>query len=85
MTDKKLNYIYKNADGEYFLSVEKNGELLLSNHSYPFLFLFEVQEPLEEIGEAKKYGHLVTKQDYEFHEGESLTVEVSDGQLKVKP
>lgn len=78
---KKLNYIYKNKDGEYFKSVEANGEIVLSNPSYPFKFLFEVLEPLIEIGEAEKYEHLMTKEDYQFIKGDSLTVEVKDGNL----
>lgn len=82
---KKINYVYKNNDGEYFLCVEHKGELVLKNPSYPFVFLFEVQEPLEEIGEVEKYGHLVKKEEYQFYEGQSIEVEVSkDGNLNVK-
>ena len=34
----KINYTYKNQDGEYFKTVEKYGEIVLSNPSYPFVF-----------------------------------------------
>ena len=80
---KEVGYIYKNEDGEYFESVEKNGQICLSNPSYPFVFLFEVLEPLELIGKAEEFRHLVETKDYEFHEGDTLTVEVGDdGNLK---
>lgn len=82
---KRINYIYKNRDGEHFKSVEHDGKIVLSNPSYPFFFLFEVQEPLEEIGEAEKFEHLIKKEDYQFHKGNTLNVEVNkDGDLKVK-
>ena len=81
----KINYIYKNQEGEHFKSIEKNGKIVLSNPSYPFVFLPEVQEPLIEIGEAKKYEHLIKKESYEFHEGNTLNVEIGkNGDLKVK-
>jgi hypothetical protein len=80
---KKTNYIYKNADGEYFLSQEHSGEIVLSNPSYPFFFKFEVQEPLEEIGEAKEYAHLVKKQNFNLYEGETLEVQVKNGDIYV--
>lgn len=80
----KLNTIYKSSDGEYFECVDKDGVLCLSNPSYPFVFLPEVLEPLEEVGDAKEYRHLVEKVDSQFYEGETLNVEVSDdGTLKV--
>lgn len=81
---QKLNYIYKNQDGEYFKSVEHDGKIVLQNPSYPFFFLFEGQEPLEEIGKAEKFGHLVKKEDSEFHEGNTLNVKINDdGDLEV--
>lgn len=83
MTQQKLNYIYKNAEGEYFKSIEHNGKIVLNNPSYPFHFLFEVQEPLTEIGKAEDYEHLIKKENYEFHTGETLTVEVDKGGLKI--
>lgn len=79
----KLNYVYKSKEGELFLSVEHNGKMVLSNPSYPFFFLFEVCEPLKEIGSAKKYGHLVKKENYQFGEGGRITVEVKDGNLTI--
>lgn len=81
---RKLNYIYKNEDGEYFKCIKNKGQLVLSNPSYPFLFLFETAgKKLEEVGSAKKFGNLVEKKDYEFHDGNELTVEVENGGLKV--
>lgn len=81
----KTNYIYKNQDGEYFKAIEKDGKIVLSNPSYPFVFLPEVQEPLIEIGEAEKFEHLIKKESYEFHEGNTLNVEIDKkGDLKVK-
>ncbi len=81
----KLDYIYKNQDGEHFKSIEKDGKIVLENPSYPFVFLPEVQEPLEEIGSAIEFSSLVTKENYQFHEGDSLTVEIDgNGDLKVK-
>lgn len=83
--NKKINYIYKSQDGEYFKSVEYKGQIVLSNPSYPFFFLFEVLEPLEEVGSADEFGKLVEKKDYQFIEGNALTVEVgSNGNLNVK-
>lgn len=80
----ELNTIYKSSDGEYFKCVDREGTLCLSNPSYPFVFLPEVLEPLEEIGDAEKYGHLIEKVDSQFFEGETLNVEVSDdGTLRV--
>lgn len=81
----KLNYIYKNEDGEYFKSVEHEGKIVLSNPSYPFFFLFEVQQPLTEIGTAEEFEHLIKKENLEFHKGNTLDVEIDkDGDLKVK-
>lgn len=81
---RKANYIYKNKDGEYFKSVEHAGKIVLSNPSYPFFFLFEVQEPLTEIGEAEKFGHLVRKENHQFYEGNTLNVKVNKkGSLKI--
>lgn len=83
---KKLNWIYQNKEsGEYFKSVKKDGKIVLSNPSYPFVFLFEVQEPLKEIGSVKEFGKLVEKKNYEFHSGNTLEVEVdNNGDLKVR-
>ena len=82
--NKQVDYIYQNKDGEYFKSIEDRGEIVLSNPSYPFVFLFEVQEPLQEIGSAKEFGHLLEKKDYQWHTGDSLTVNVSSkGNLEV--
>ena len=59
-------------------------KIVLENPSYPFVFLPEVQEPLEEIGSAVEFDSLVTKANYQFHEGDSLTVEIDGkGDLKV--
>lgn len=81
----KLNYIYKNQDGEYFKSVEHDGKIVLQNPSYPFFFLFEVQQPLTEIGKAEEFEHLITKEDYQFHKGDTLNVKINnDGDLEVK-
>lgn len=81
----KINYIYKNEDGEYFKSIEKDGKIVLSNPSYPFFFLPEVQQPLVEIGEAEHFEHLVKEENYEFHKGDTLNVEIDEkGDLKVK-
>lgn len=76
----KLNKIYKNADGEYFKAIDQKGVLVLSSPSYPFFFLPEVLEPLEEIGDVSEYEHLIKKSDHNsvFLEGESLTVRVSE-------
>lgn len=82
---KKANQIYRNAEGEYFLSVEKDGKLVLSNPSYPFVFLWEVLEPVTLVGSAEEFGHLLEDKQYEFHEGNSLTVEVTSEGLEVKP
>ena len=79
---KKVNHIYQSGDGEYFLSVEHHGELVLSNPSYPFMFKWEVLEPLMPIGSVKEFGHLLEDKEYEFHEGKSLTVEVTNDGLK---
>lgn len=80
----KLNMIYKNTDGEYFKCVDKNRTLCLSNPSYPFVFLPEVLEPLEEIGDAENYEHLIKRVDRQFFEGDTLSVEVTDdGNLEV--
>lgn len=79
----KQNYIYKSPEGEYFKSIEKDGAVVLSNPSYPFVFLPGVLEPLTEVGTAEEFEHLITKQDYEFHQGETLEVEIKDGNLKV--
>lgn len=74
----KLNAIYKNQDGEYFKCVDDRGLLVLSNPSYPFVFLPEVQYPLEEIGDAKDFEHLLKNEHHQFIEGETLTVSVGD-------
>lgn len=81
---RKPDYVYKNSDGEYFLSVMHKGELVLKNPSYPFVFRWGVQEPLQEIGEAKKFGHLVENKDYQFYEGDTLEVTVKDGELQIE-
>lgn len=81
----KINFIYKNQDGEYFKSIEKDGKIVLSNPSYPFVFLPEVQEPLTEIGKAEEFEHLIKKEDYQFHKGETLNVKVNkNGDLEIK-
>lgn len=74
----KLNKVYKSGDGEYFKSVEKNGEIVLSNPSYPFVFLPRVLEPLEEIGDVVEFEHLIKQEEHQFIEGETLTVKVTD-------
>ena len=80
----KLNTIYKSGDGQYFKCIDKDGELCLQNPSYPFVFLPKVLEPLEEIGDAEKYEHLIEKVDNQFFEGDTLTVEVTENGLEVK-
>ena len=80
---KKLNYIYKNQDGEYFKSIKHNGEIVLSNPSYPFFFKWEVLEPLTLVGSADQFEHLLKKEDYQFHEGDTLKVEVGEDGLKI--
>lgn len=80
----KIGFVYQNKDGEYFEATLKNNKIVLQNPSYPFVFLPEVQQPLKEIGSYKEHGHLIEKKDYEFVEGETLTVEVkSDNKLKI--
>jgi hypothetical protein len=79
----KLNYIYKNQDGEYFKCVDDRGVLVLKNPSYPFVFLPQVLEPLEEIGKADEFEHLIVTENHEFHEGETLSVSVKSGKLEV--
>lgn len=82
---QKVNYIYKNQEGEYFKSVEHEGKIVLSNPSYPFFFLFDVQEPLTEVGTAEEFEHLVKKENYQFHKGDTLTVKVNkDGDLEAE-
>lgn len=82
-TIRKTGLVYKNQDGEHFESVEKDGEIVLSNPSYPFVFKWEVLEPLELIGSVEKYGNLVKKEDYQFHQGETLTVKTTENGLEV--
>lgn len=72
--------IYKNKDGEYFEAVEQDGKILLSNPSYPFKFLPEVQMPLEDSGADKS---IIEKVDYQFHEGNTLNVKVNSDGLEV--
>lgn len=81
---REVGYIYKNSNsGEHFRSIEKNGELCLENPSYPFVFLFDVQQPLELVGSEEEFGHLVKEEEYEFYEGDELNVEVDkNGNLK---
>lgn len=74
----KLNTIYKNNNGEYFNCIDDRGVLVLTNPSYPFVFLPEVQEPLEEIGEHEKFKHLIKKEVSTFIEGDSLEVEIDN-------
>jgi hypothetical protein len=83
--DVKPNMIYKSGDGEYFKAIERNGQIVLSNPSYPFVFLPQVLQPLEEIGEAEKYEHLVEKVESQWFTGETLSVDVTPkGDLEVQ-
>jgi len=85
MQKLKINKIYKNKDGEYFKTVMRSGDILLDSPSYPFLFLPGVQFPLEEIGSAKEFEHLMENKNYEFHSGETLELMVTkDGKLAKK-
>lgn len=81
---RQPNYVYQNGDGEYFQSVDKNGELCLSNPSYPFVFKWEVLEPLTMIGSFEEFGQLVEKKEYEFYGGDTLSVKVTDNGLEVQ-
>lgn len=81
-----LNKIYKNQDGEYFKAVDDRGVICLANPSYPFVFLPEAQYPLEEIGDAKDFEHLLKNEQYQFVEGDTLSVTVeNDGNLTITP
>lgn len=80
----KLNTIYKSPDGEYFKCIDDMGVFCLSNPSYPFVFPPQVLEPLEEIGSAEKYEHLMEKVESQFFEGDTLSVEVTENGLKIE-
>lgn len=80
---KKLNAIYKNSEGEFFQCIEFNGELVLTNPKYPFNFTFEAQGQLEMVETDKTFDQLVKKEDFQFHEGPELNIEIRDGKLEV--
>lgn len=79
----KAGLVYQDQNGVYFESIEKNGEIVFSNPSYPFIFLWEAVGPIKLIGSIEKYGHLIRKEDFEFHEGSTLSVKVTDKGLEV--
>lgn len=72
----RVGHIYKDDNGEYFRSIERGGRIVLKNPSYPFAFRVNVLKSLELIGDEKEFGHLVTKKDYTFIEGDTLTLKV---------
>lgn len=80
----KIGYVYKDSNSEYFLAESKDGRIVLTNPSYPFPFALNVLEDLEEMGVFSEFGHLIKKEDYEFHEGSELNVKINDdGDLEV--
>lgn len=81
---RKAGLVYQDQNGEYFESIEKDGEVVLSNPSYPFVFLWDALEPLKLIGSIEKHGNLIKKIDLQFYEGETLTVKVTNNGLEVQ-
>ena len=67
----KINNVYKDEHGEYFKTKNKDGEMVLYNPSYPFVFRLGVMK-VQLVGHVKEFGHLVKKKDYGFYEGNEL-------------